>query len=131
MNRRRFLNRLFGLTVLLPAAVVAWPRAETRSALTLLTTKVAGSQYYQGEQIRGLLKPGDSLRLQRQPDNPYDSRAVEVYWRDHKLGYIPRSDNAVIAQLLDNGTRLQARITGLEDDDNPWNRIRFPVYASV
>ena len=131
MNRRRFFSRVLNLITLLPAVAVAYPRPEPKPALVLLTTQIAGFQYYTGEQIWDQLRNNDKLILHRQPTNPHDDRAVEVYWQNYKLGYIPRRDNAVIAQLMDKGTLLQARITRLEDEDYPWQCIELSVYAKV
>lgn len=36
--------------------------------------------------------------------------AVAVYWRENRLGYIPRADNMVIANLMDQGWALDAFI---------------------
>lgn len=53
----------------------------------------------------------------------YDSRAVRVNWQGYNLGYLPRLDNAAVAQLLDRGEMLDAAIAKLEDSSNPWDRV--------
>jgi len=63
----------------------------------------------------------------READNRFDDRAVRVDWQGHKLGYIPRMDNAAVAQLLDRGETLEAAIAGLENSSNPWDRVRVEV----
>ncbi len=138
MNRRGFFNRISSLLAALPAVATAlpavtstYPRLPATTILSLVSTKVAGFQYYQGEQIWYKLQSSQALELKRQPDNTHDRRAVEVYWQGHKLGYVPRRDNAVIAQMLDNGTTLQASITKLDEDEDDWNRIRFTILAKL
>lgn len=58
--------------------------------------------------------------LVREADNRHDDRAARVEWQGHKLGYIPRLDNAAVSQLLDCGERLEAVIAGLAESGNPW-----------
>ncbi len=67
------------------------------------------------------------LTLVRESDNPYDERAVSISWQDHKLGYIPRIDNAAVSQLLDRGEKMSALIVGLKKSNNPWDRIMVEV----
>jgi hypothetical protein len=73
---------------------------------------------------------GDALRLRRQPDNPHDSRAVEVFWRERKLGYLPRLDNAAAASLLDRAHTLRAEIIGIDDPEQEWEPMRLRVWVS-
>lgn len=47
------------------------------------------------------LKPGDALVLVREPTNEFDKNAVAIYAGAHKVGYIPKAKNAVLAQYLD------------------------------
>ena len=59
-----------------------------------LETFVAGTIYYDAPEVRHLLAPGDRLRLVRQPSNPHDAAAIEVFTAGgKKLGYVPRADN--------------------------------------
>lgn len=75
------------------------------------------------------MKVGDPLTLVREPDNPYDPNAVRVEWRGEKLGYVPRAENADVARHMDHGTKVEARISRLTEDRNPWKRIRFDVFV--
>lgn len=59
----------------------------------LQTSPVAGFQYYNGEQMWHQIDIGDEVTLVRRSNNPYDSKAIEIYWRDKKLGYVPRAHN--------------------------------------
>lgn len=99
--------------------------------ILLLRTVVAGFRYYEGEKVWRLLQIGAELTLRREPDNPYDYRAVEIYWRKHKLGYVPRVDNSVIAQLMDRGEQLTCRIADLKESLNPWERIGIEIFLKV
>lgn len=49
------------------------------------------------------------LALVREPDNPYDSNAIQVVaWDQFHLGYIPKAYNHYLAQLMDTGSRFEA-----------------------
>ena len=68
----------------------------------------------------------------REPKNGHDELAILVKdEKKHKLGYIPRSDNHVMARLMDAGKLLYGIITelrGPEYDQFPWRAITIAVY---
>jgi hypothetical protein len=103
------------------------PTVEAR--LLIQSSPLAGFQFYVGKTVWSEMKPGDPLTLVREPDNAYDPHAVRVEWRGEKLGYVPRADNADLARLMDRGTKVEARISRLVEDRNPWKRIRFDVFV--
>jgi hypothetical protein len=124
MQRRTFFRGLlagFG-------AVVATPLlGATRRSVLIQESPVAGFQFHRGESIWSSLNVGEKLTLVREPTNPHDEDAVAVYFQDHKLGYVPRSENRAVAQMLDRGERLEARISELTTIEDPWQRIRFKI----
>ena len=64
------------------------------------------------------LSEGDRLLLVREPENPYDERAILVQnLEGEKLGYIPRRKNEVLASLMDAGKSIYARVCHLEDPE--------------
>lgn len=129
MNRRIFLKTILGLPLLaFGAKAQAGP---TPQSTLLLKTPVAGFQYYEGERLWPLLNTGDQLSLVREPANPYDPKAVAVYRQADKLGYIPRADNAVIANLMDQGRALQALLHTKNQGANPWKRLSVEVKMMV
>lgn len=123
MQRRDFVKMLLGLPLL---AAVSRAQVRSQGAL-LLEAPVAGFQYYEGARLWPLLNPGDPLTLVREPANPYDDKAVVVYWKGDKLGYLPRSDNTVIANLMDQGRALHARLRTKIRSTNPWERLGVEV----
>ncbi|NWG39396.1 MAG: HIRAN domain-containing protein [Hydrogenophilaceae bacterium] len=102
-------------------------QADTESHILLQDSPLAGFQYHQGKALWHEMQVGDRLDLKREPENRYDARAVRVEWRGQKLGYVPRRENADIARLMDNGARLEARITRLTESRDPWQRVRFEI----
>lgn len=129
MNRRLFIERiaaLVGIGVAIPQA-----RAASSRRIELQRSPVAGFQYHRGESIWTDLRVGEGVNLVREPDNPFDPRAVRVDWQGCKLGYVPRIDNAAICHLLDSGQVVTAEIVALRESDNPWVRIEFAVFLAA
>lgn len=92
------------------------------------SSPLAGSQFYNANQIWNEIRVGDRLTLTREPDNRHDRKAIRVEWNGQQLGYVPRAENRAVAEALDNGEALEARVSKLRDDPNPWRRIEFEVY---
>ena len=131
MQRRKFIQLLSVLPLTAPAITLAAALSPVDRRLLIQNSPLAGLAYYQGESLWKRFHISDPLQLIREPDNKYDRQAVAVYWRKHKLGFIPRVANTAISQMLDRGVPVQAQITRLDESDNSWKRIRFSVYATV
>jgi hypothetical protein len=56
---------------------------------------------------------------------------VRVEWNGHQLGYVPRAENRPVARALDAGERLDARVSKLRQDPNPWRRVEFEVFLML
>jgi len=97
--------------------------------LLVQSSPLAGFRYHAAAQVWPELQVGDALELRREPDNPHDANAVSVRWRGHKLGYLPRRENAAAAWGLDRGQRLGARISRLAQHPNPARRIEIEVHV--
>ncbi|OJW47749.1 MAG: HIRAN protein [Thiobacillus sp. 65-1059] len=101
--------------------------AQVAAHILLQDSPLAGFQYHAGKALWPQMRAGDALSLVREPDNPHDARAVRVEWRGHKIGYVPRRENADVARLLDRGQALSARIVRLAEVRDPWSRVRFEI----
>jgi hypothetical protein len=133
ISRRRVLKSLFlgPLVAALekPAEAAPLLQAPAASAPLLLNRfSVAGFQYYGGSALVRRLKPGAQLDLLREPTNPYDPFAVEIYRGKVKLGYVPRSDNKHISRLLEQGAKLECRVIEADPEAGEWNRVRVEVW---
>ena len=120
-NNRLNRRRLPGWLGLAPAAALAARGAaataalERRAPVRLLFTRVNGEHYYDAAAAVTMLTPGDRVTLRREPDNPYDRRAIEVIdAAGQKLGYVARIDNSALARMIDAGERFEARIARLD-----------------
>ncbi len=104
---------------------------ETHSEILVQSSPLAGFKHYEGKALWAKMKEGDALSLIREPDNIYDDNAIRVEWQGHMLGYVPRSENRVLAKQLDIGALLKARIIRLQKHRSPWKRLRFEVYVQL
>jgi hypothetical protein len=131
MERRRFLKMalclpFMGMYPASPMSSQDVPRFDTRTIL-LLKTRVAGLRFHGGERVRTLISAGDPVVLRREPSNPHDARAVAIFWKNEKLGYLPRSDNSVIAGLLDQGAPVDAHIVRMHEAEEAWGKLEVKV----
>ena len=104
------------------------PASAESIKILVQSSPLAGSQYYSANRVWGEIRIGDRLSLAREQDNRHDRNAVRVEWNGQKLGYVPRAENRAVAQALDAGERLDARVAGLRDDPDPWRRIEFEIF---
>ena len=95
--------------------------------ILLQESPLAGFQYHRASGIWSFLRPSQPLRLKREPHNLHDANAIAVWFMNDKLGYVPRSENRRLAALMDRGEKLEARISKLLDEEDPWLRVRFEV----
>ena len=125
MERRTFFQRLFGSIG--ATATGATIGLKTRSVL-IQESPIAGFQFHEGDAIWPSLAVGEELTLMREAANTHDPDAVAVYFQNNKLGYVPRAENGAIAQMLDRGETLEARISRLLMEEDPRERVRFTVF---
>jgi hypothetical protein len=120
-------TRLLGL--LLSIGLLAQSPAFAESIKILVqSSPLAGSQYYSASRLWTEIRIGDRLSLAREPDNRHDRNAVRVEWNGQKLGYVPRAENRAVAQALDAGEKLEARVSRLRDDPDPWQRVELEIF---
>mgnify|MGYP003508773870 FL=1 len=124
MNRRLALLSLLWVWALPLYAQVA-------AHILLQDSPLAGFQYHAGKTLWPQMQVGDVLTLVREPDNRYDARAVRVEWQGHKIGYVPRRENADVARFMDGGQTLVARIVRLAEVRDPWSRVRCEILVPL
>lgn len=118
---------------LLTISLLGWLAMAQAESIRILVqnSPLAGSQYYAVDQFWSEIKVGDALELIREPDNKHDRKAIRVEWHGHKLGYLPRKENRVVAAAMDAGDRLSARVSSMSDNKNPWQRVAFEVFVEL
>lgn len=78
----------------------------------------------EAKQACNQLSEGDTVTLEREPDNKYDANAVAVYFDGHHIGYIPAANNTQLALALDDGEECVAEVIG-RNGNKPTLLIRW------
>jgi hypothetical protein len=128
MNKRSFLR---GALAALGAGLTGAAAAAARRRVLIQHSPLAGFQYHAGAALWPRLAVGQPLALVREPANRHDERAVRIDWRGHKLGYLPRAQNTAVAQMLDRGEQMRARIAQLRTSPDPWERVTIEVFLDA
>ncbi|MFV0566967.1 MAG: HIRAN domain-containing protein [Flavobacteriaceae bacterium] len=86
---------------------------------------IAGLSYYDAVDCFKKLKVGTKLRLELDEKNKYDARAVAIYYKKHKLGFIPRTENRIFFKLLRtfHEKSIVVKIQRISPNANPENQI--------
>lgn len=127
MNRVEFIKTL-GLGaggIILPKTLF------TQKPVKIYDNYISGHWYYSYNEISSQLKEGLPLSLVREPENVYDSFAVEVYFQDHKIGYLKAYENIAIANMLDAGATLNAEISLHQPNDYNQNVLAVAIFAEL
>ena len=91
---------------------------------------IAGFNYYDGAIVFQKLKIGTKLRLVLEPTNIYDDNAIALYYKKHKIGFVPKSDNHEMAAVLKAGHNIfKAYIQKLSPDAEPYEQVRIVVFV--
>jgi hypothetical protein len=110
------------------AAIAAGPAiADATVRIIVQQSPLAGFRHYDGAALWEGMRVGDTLGLVREPDNPHDANAVRIEWSGHKVGYVPRTDNAHVARQMDRGAAPLARITALHKTRNGRHRVSYEI----
>ena len=127
--RSRKIKRFCLVLIVLGTSV--WLRCALAQEVRMLVQRspLAGYRYHEAPRLGPALAAGDWLDLRREPDNPYDRNAVRVEWRGHKLGYVPRRQNAALAWAMDAGQTISARIVEPQNRRRARKRVEFEVYV--
>jgi hypothetical protein len=118
---------------LMAAADDAVGAADVASAgdahILVQSSPLAGIQFYAAKEWWDEMHKDDRLQLVREADNRHDANAIRVEWKGHKLGYLPRRENQVVAEEMDRGTRLEAVIGKMQRHRSPWQRLKMDIYV--
>ena len=144
LGRRSFLG-IIGLRALFSAASTQDGAViQSTGKSTLSMPALPGSSIMTGW-VRGVawsLQVGDEVLLKRRPDNRYDESAIEVHSTSgHKLGYLPRSDNTVLALKMNRPAEAAEYLSSITERecalDRPISKagicvaVRLPVSDEV
>ena len=91
---------------------------------------IAGFTYYQGVYVFQKLEIGTKLNLRLDENNIHDDFAVEIYFEDKKLGYVPRNQNQEISILLKAGYDIfDCVVQQISVGEHPEEQVRVAVFV--
>ena len=98
----------------------------------IATFHIAGFQFYDGALVLAKLQAGKKLKMVPERGNPHDPEAVELRYKNTKLGYIPRETNALVSTLAFYGHKgvLEARVLQVDPELDPWHQVRVGLYVT-
>ena len=78
------------------------------------------------------LKVGEHLRLVPEFDNPHDSSAMAIYRGETKMGFVPGSENELLALMFFYGHSdgFELRVLQVSPDQKPWEQVRVGLYVT-
>ena len=72
----------------------------------------------------GRCRPGEAIRLEREPDNPRDPMAVALYSsRGVQVGYLGREQAKWLAPLIDGGHSLSVIVDRIAPKGRPFSPL--------
>ena len=90
---------------------------------------VAGFTFYDGVDVFNKLKVGKKVKFKLEEDNKWDPRAVAIYFKDSKIGFIPRTENRIFYKLLKVGiTQFKARIQKIDPQQHTERQVEIVVH---
>jgi hypothetical protein len=126
MNRISFLKNIIGI-----AGIGALPKNWVKSyrKIYLLQFFVRGFQFADGLKILEQMEENQMLELVREPENKYDTNAIALYFNEHKIGFVPKEKNEILARLMDSETIvLMAEIVKIEPTAKAWENVFATIY---
>ena len=95
-----------------------------------LHCNIAGFTYWDGCIAFEELKIGTILELVREEHNSHDSNAVAIYYKDMKLGYIPKRHNELLCQFIEMGHDdvFEVRVCQIDEEAHPEHQVYVNVY---
>lgn len=73
----------------------------------------------ESKEVLKALRPGDTVTLEADPDNEYDSSAVKVMASGHHIGFVPASVNYMVFQRLVDGETFEPEVIAFESTLKP------------
>ena len=95
---------------------------------------LAGRKYHEADEVWNQLEVGTKLQLVRDLDNRYDVNAVALtfkaeYGEDYLIGYIPQTENEVLALFLEMGwtDMFECRISKIDPNAFSERQIKLTI----
>lgn len=104
-----------------------------KSSIKIYDNYIRGMQHYDYQKVKQNIKEGDELTLIREQENIHDAFAVQVFYKELKLGYLPAYENIVIANMLDANAELSAKVSYHNEEENIYKMetLGIEIYAEL
>ncbi len=129
MNQSELLNKLG-----LGASGVVLPNGLARvknEPVRVYNGFLQSIMHYGFVDLKDRIRNGDILGMERDRDNAYDPFAVCVTWKGVKLGYLPSTENIVIANLLDSGVSMNCYISKVDLEASPQHALAVVIFTDI
>lgn len=95
-----------------------------------LNCHIAGFSHWDAVEVFDELHVGAPLELRPEPTNPFDPCAIAVWFNETKIGYVPRTHNAELAQLMffGYGDIFSARVAQVDPQAHPERQARMAIF---
>jgi len=98
--------------------------------LFLKSFHVAGFSYYQGALLFGEMSIGSRIEIVADKNNKYDEHAIELRFKGHKIGHIPKSENQEISKIINSGYDIfEAVVQQLSPEEHPERQVRVAIFV--
>ena len=86
---------------------------------------IAGFTYYNGVDVFENFKIGTQLALKAEPENRFDPNAVAIYYKEEKIGFVPKTENEMLSKFLNLGYSdlFEANISQISPNSHPEKQI--------
>ena len=101
-----------------------------QKSIKIYDNNIKGLVHYQFQGVKLQIAIGQELMLKREVTNIYDSFAVAVFYGTEKLGYLTAYENIVIANLLEQGVRLNGFVSKLNNNDI-YQAVSVEIYVNI
>ena len=92
---------------------------------------VAGFSYYQGSFVYGDLSIGSKIEIVPDNGNIHDEHAVELRYKGHKIGYVPKNENYEISTIIKAGYDIfTGVIQQLSPHEHPEQQVRVGIFIT-
>ena len=98
-----------------------------KKEIMVLECMVAGTSFRKLDKVEAELLSTVQLEMKREGKNEFDQFAIALFFKEIKIGYIPKDKNQVIARLMDAGKAFYSTIQAKEWEGN-WLRLDVKVY---
>lgn len=87
----------------------------------MFTSAVRGIQFRppEAQDVAYTLGVGETVKLEREPDNQYDPNAVRILYEDTFIGYVHKDVAQELSPALEEGKSFNAYVAGYDGRGTP------------